>query len=890
MDHNHVSPSFSLRTLIIDNYDSYTYNLLQLWEFADEETDQSKSPLSNVVVIRNDQFEWNEFKNNILPHFDNIIISPGPGSPENASDFAICRDVLKLENIPILGVCLGHQGIGIAYGAKVIPAKRIIHGQLSLIHHNGMNSVMSLFSGIPSPFWAVRYHSLVVDCQDLPSALMTTAWSSEEAVCDKTFLSTKETETFPNGTIDIMGLQHAYKPIYGVQFHPESISTEYGPQILRNFLRISTTYLKKIRKSNSFQKLPSHIACLSAFPTCPIIPKEIFVSLNVPKYQLIFKKLDSDIWIDCETVFQNYLSSDTSLGTWWLDSARQPDPQSRFTFMGSTPSIANSFSVSYWTSSKRIKITCSNGKVISKVLSGGQTFWDWMSFTMEHFNKCISGQLIIGDSRSSDQACSEVPFGFRLGMVGYLGYEMKYESLPGYTTPSRQQYQISINQPDAAFIFSTQAIIFDHLDKRVWLAGLVQSGNNYKPVISENLNSELSMTTGFSHSDFSEWINATEKQFRLLKEKFLFRPSLIMNSINRRDIGYRNMSSGDLTNFKKSLNIGTKPTNQIPRPVSPITNPFVSDLDSNSYINAINRARSLIFNGQSYEICLTTQFRTTLPSRLDNPLDLYRQLRKKNPAPFSALLDFSVENLAVLSSSPEKFVEVTHDGVVEMKPIKGTVAVASGCCCKDIENCDGSAKCEKNRQKEDALRMKSLACDIKERAENLMIVDLIRHDLAHICLPHTIRVPLLMKVESYKTMHQLVTTVCGQLKKDFNCVQAVRGCFPPGSMTGAPKLRSVQILDDLEDQMPRGIYSGCLGYFSFQDGKMGRNQGSAMFSVVIRTAVVFGGTELSIGAGGAITYPSDPDAEWREMLLKSQSVVPSVLAYLNQEDEKHELI
>jgi para-aminobenzoate synthetase len=131
-----------------------------------------------------------------------------------------------------------------------------------------------------------------------------------------------------------------------------------------------------------------------------------------------------------------------------------------------------------------------------------------------------------------------------------------------------------------------------------------------------------------------------------------------------------------------------------------------------------------------------------------------------------------------------------------------------------------------------------------------------------------------MKVESYETVHQLVTTVRGQLREDLDCVNAIKGCFPPGSMTGAPKIRAVQLLDELEQNKPRGVYSGCLGYISLQDGSS-QKKGTSKFSVVIRTAIICIETgEITVGAGGAIVHLSNAESEWDEVILKSQSVIP----------------
>lgn len=176
-----------LPLLLIDNYDSYSFNLYSL--------------CANInftpIVIRNDQFDWESFKRDILPHFYAIIISPGPGSPKEATDVGISHMLLKDASVPILGVCLGHQSFAHVYGGNVVSAKPPMHGRLSEIFHNGKG----LFRGIPSPFSAVRYHSLIVSRENLPSMLNITATSNNDE--------------------DIMSLQHGKKPIWSLQFHPE---------------------------------------------------------------------------------------------------------------------------------------------------------------------------------------------------------------------------------------------------------------------------------------------------------------------------------------------------------------------------------------------------------------------------------------------------------------------------------------------------------------------------------------------------------------------------------------------------------------------------------------------------------------------------------------------
>ncbi len=185
--------------LMIDNYDSFTYNLVQYLGALG----------AQVKVFRNDKITVAKIKK-IAPK--KIVISPGPGRPEDAG---ISCEVIKqfAGKIPILGVCLGHQAIGFAYGAKIIIAKKIMHGKTSLIYHNQKD----IFQKIPNPFEATRYHSLLVDRKTLPDCLEITAWTKEN---------------------EIMGLKHKEFPLLGVQFHPESILTKVGKDILQNFLEL----------------------------------------------------------------------------------------------------------------------------------------------------------------------------------------------------------------------------------------------------------------------------------------------------------------------------------------------------------------------------------------------------------------------------------------------------------------------------------------------------------------------------------------------------------------------------------------------------------------------------------------------------------------------------
>jgi para-aminobenzoate synthetase len=255
------------------------------------------------------------------------------------------------------------------------------------------------------------------------------------------------------------------------------------------------------------------------------------------------------------------------------------------------------------------------------------------------------------------------------------------------------------------------------------------------------------------------------------------------------------------------------------------------------YLADVAACKQRLLDGDSYEICLTNS--VSAPAAAD-PFDLYMELRRVNPAPFAAYLRLG--ELAVLSSSPERFLRVDREGRIETRPIKGTAPRGAS-------------------PAEDARLAEELRTSEKNRAENLMIVDLMRNDLGAACEVGSVEVPALMEVETYETVHQLVSTVRGRLRRDATALACVRSCFPPGSMTGAPKLRTMEILDELEGTA-RGVYSGAIGYFGAAGG--------CDLSVTIRTIVLAGG-RASIGTGGAITLQSEAQNELDEAFLKARA-------------------
>ena len=258
------------------------------------------------------------------------------------------------------------------------------------------------------------------------------------------------------------------------------------------------------------------------------------------------------------------------------------------------------------------------------------------------------------------------------------------------------------------------------------------------------------------------------------------------------------------------------------------------------YRAAFETVQEQLHAGNSYEVNLT--YRVDVHSDLD-PVTAYLRLRELNPAPYAGFLQHHGSWL--LSSSPERYATIDRHRTIVTKPIKGTTPRG------------GSA------EEDEALRDR-LASDPKFRAENLMIVDLLRNDLGMVCEPGSVEVPVLMDVESYESVHQLVSTVRGRLRDEVSTVGALRALFPAGSMTGAPKLRTMEVIRSVEST-PRGVYAGAFGWVS--------GDGRADLGVVIRSLTTDGSGRWRLGTGGGITVRSQVDEEYSESRWKAERLL-----------------
>jgi len=278
-------------------------------------------------------------------------------------------------------------------------------------------------------------------------------------------------------------------------------------------------------------------------------------------------------------------------------------------------------------------------------------------------------------------------------------------------------------------------------------------------------------------------------------------------------------------------------------PLEPLTQARAHEhVSREEYLAKVRAAKAHIEAGDAFEICLTHPLEAPFDGE---PFALFRELRRNSPAPFAAFLD--LPEAAILSSSPEKLVSLDADRRVESRPIKGTRP-------------RGSSTADDERL------ARELATSPKDRAENVMIVDLTRNDLGRVCRTGSVEVPALCEVERYATVHQLVSTVRGELAEENDAVDLLRACFPPGSMTGAPKIEAMARLEALESR-ERGPYGGALGFFDFS--------GTVDLSVVIRTVVVKDG-RAHLQVGGAVVADSEPEAEHAETLVKARGMLEAL--------------
>jgi para-aminobenzoate synthetase len=839
-NNNKPEHKFDLKLLLLDHYDSFTYNL------ADMLAQICTTP--PIVLAADSARSWVELQEMYdLYDLDGIILSPGPGNP--ATDGKLAIDIVEqCPDVPILGVCLGHQILGHVYGATVDTAPVPIHGQVRPIVQVAKNEEDVLWKNIPKELLVTRYHSLAVQLNsldDVPTPLLrTTAVSPEDGV--------------------LMAMQHCTLPHFGVQFHPESIGTVHGKQLIHNFCDICderTCPSPNPNRQQQRQSLDAESALAaneSQATNTATTPAE---EQHQPPFAVYMHKVVSTMRPD--QVMQSFLADNTH--TFWLDEAFSDGQSAAISILG-----ASDQRVEYW---GREKQKDCQGLFQWKHHAASETTeptvkkldTDILTYLQDqHCHVTDAVTLVEFDGADhkagnvqlnrlpEDELQDVLPFDYRGGHVGYLGYEVRHDTARYLEEQEHGQHRETSEGkddltkgsshskiPTAAFLWADRSFVYDHQGGEWYLVGVAPSDESPDSTI--------------------DWLRSTAKSMQ----------------------EWRGLSGSSASTEK---NAG------MAQVVPPI---FTPNRPRETYNRNFDECIEQIRLGESYELCLTNQLETNVKVPGSTPLELYNVLRRRNPAPFSAFLNWNSQStiptpeigtdaaVALCCSSPERFISVKRktkqldssakDGAasfkleVEAKPIKGT--------CARVIPANGRTRTS-SEEAEDVERAQTLQSSLKNRAENLMIVDLLRNDMSRVCQTGSVHVAKLMDIESYATVHQMVSTIRGALDPSkASSIDVLKACFPGGSMTGAPKLRTMELIDSMEEGVSRGPYSGCLGYISLN--------GSMDMNIVIRTAVLTPADEhdawnISIGAGGAITALSESTDEYEEMILKSSAVVGAV--------------
>ena len=378
-----------MSTLLIDNYDSYTYNVFHLLAAVSGE---------EPTVVRNDIVSWKALSR---WDFDAIVLSPGPGRPERWHDFGVCADILRFSEIPVLGVCLGHQGIGHMLNGAVRSAPVVMHGRRSAVKH--LDS--GLFEGIPQDFSVVRYHSLTVG-NDLGPEGRVTAWTEDGIV---------------------MGIEHLHRPLWGVQFHPESVATEHGHRLFENFYALAREHRRRSGSRGTKPKVP---ASRAERPTRRLNPAGLRVLSRSISGEPSGERLFERLFGDCKHAF-------------WLDSVDAPSRLARASYLGTSAGTERCV----------LEYDVERQQVTSQ-RADGPSAEPGSVFTV------LDREL----AKLSVETPDGLPEGLIGGFVGYLGYECKADC-------GSPNVHVS-DMPDAVMMLANRVIAIDHIAHQTRLVAL----------------------------------------------------------------------------------------------------------------------------------------------------------------------------------------------------------------------------------------------------------------------------------------------------------------------------------------------------------------------------------------------------------------------------------
>lgn len=822
------------KILFIDAYDSFTNNIIAL--------------LETKLVCQVSQIKIDAAIQDLasyLKPFAAVIAGPGPGHPAKDTDVGLIKQLWSLSDddlVPVLGICLGFQSLVLAFGGTVLPLNQPKHGRVARIITSGQG----LFQNLRS-IDAVQYHSLHASLgHDVSvasthvgntghlwephlgsSLLLPLAWELEQPRPP----SDIQTSTPKNPSYILMAVKHVCKPFYGIQFHPESVCS--GPSagaVLAKWWDIVRNWHERMSDTTNSEVVLGHNNHREIYAPSSTSSDEATdgfgtpTALSTPRSSS--RKSSSDRSSPPPSI--------TMTGGPFLQICHNYIPIGAL----SIPHICGLVNSGHeerivldseCCRMKNLGIFSIIGIILPSTLKlkyfVGSSHVEWQCGN-EHSTHELGDRTIFHylaefmNARKIPRIQTESPF--HGGLMGYINYEACLETI-GIKTE-----QATSDRPDLCFAYVERSIVVHHLADKICVQSIRQTDQ--------------------------KWVAETCATLR----------------------------NAPVNNTTSSVTVGEAPLALARSGI---------DLPSrNTYQKKIRRCQAEIRAGNSYELCLTNQaIIETRPTHGKCSWPLYLRLRHLNPAPFAAYVRLGP--LTILSTSPERFMSwsgpepVAYKGGIifqsrcEFRPIKGTVR-------KHQLDSEG------NPRTVSLAEAKAILSTTKEQAENLMIVDLIRHDLHGVVGSGNVRVKDLMIVEEYENVYQLVSVIEGRLETGNDPklsgadhqqlpladgsvsihkqgIDILAASLPPGSMTGAPKRRSCQLLKAVEERKPRSIYSGVLGYMCVG--------GRGDFSVVIRSVYKWdqdGGEDADvwkIGAGGAVTALSTEEGEWEEMLTKLKS-------------------
>ncbi|CAK7564806.1 MAG: hypothetical protein SEPTF4163_002707 [Sporothrix epigloea] len=863
------------RILFLDAYDSFANNITALLATllsADVHVLPIDAPLSEDAFYTE------------LSCYDAVVCGPGPGSPDCPADIGLMKYVWAAGNspqsnrlAPALGICLGFQSLVAAYGGRI---RRLrsggLHGMVRTVETN--SNTPDIFADIATPFRATLYHSLGADVgQDdvVASEWSTARWRPPNVGSDLLPLAWVEEKT-KSADVErlLMGVRHVHLPLWGLQYHPESVYTDAASHaVLTNWFRAAMRWNAehgRVRAESS--TIPSVEGLVARKATRPSLlstqtlllddssdhaeksdavngsngangtngtSRHILLShLSPTSFASQTIPLPGHVEVpDIIEALQNVPTEGDEVEQIVLDSASTASrPQNMSEdHITNDEAVRGRFSIIALDVSSALKIEYRTGDRFAQVkpahgttdaftvpICSTQAIWHLLAEFHEQRRRSFA---------ASDEDIANRPFVG--GFMGYISYEQGLGDigvpLPGSGSDGNGRGH---DRPDICFAWVTRSIVVDHA---LGLLHVQHLGGG------DNDNHGAKQADGVKETTRSSWLDKIVTQ---LQESLQWQEP-------RRDTTAKTAQPFQIISIERP--------------------------DDRAYENKVRICQEHIAAGDSYELCLTDETRITVASS-PSPMSpyyawhYYRTLRKKNPTPFASYLRLGGATL--VSSSPERFLcfspdSTTNATLCSMRPMKGTVR--------------RSAEVATLAQAEAVLHVP------KEEAENLMIVDLVRHDLYGVCGPGHVTVPRLLQVEPYGHVFQMVTVVEGKLASSaagYTGLDVLAASLPPGSMTGAPKKRSCALLQAIESQptSPRSIpgqrvapgerslYSGVVGYLCVT--------GRGDWSVTIRS--LFRWDDESnvsddrltrqdvwhIGAGGAVTILSTPEGERDEMFVK----------------------